>query len=124
MIDCQGDMWEHQRLFLDSLPGQLDPCFYAVVAYERVTCALYKIGTNLCPLSFREKQNVISELENRMNFDRYRGLYPLKLQHGYWRLIIMIVMYRLEGLIILFGPLWCKMKGTVQVLKGKNRKVE
>ena len=122
MISCRGDIWEHQRCFLDSLPGHVDPLIYAGVAYENYTWALRQLSMNSCKLSYREKKRELSELKDRMDFDSYRGIYSLQLQHGLLRLKYMIVKYHLEGIILLFGSLIDRVERAVQSVACKFRK--
>lgn len=121
-ISCRGDIWEHQRRFLDSLPGHVDPLIYAGVAYENYTWALRQLSMNSCKLSYREKKRELSELKDRMDFDSYRSIYSLQLQHGLLRLKYMIVKYHLEGIILLFGSLIDRVERAVQAVACKFRK--
>ena len=122
MIACRGDIWAHQRRFLDSLPGNVDQSIYAGVAYENYTWALRLLSMDLCPLSYQEKKRELSELRDRMDFDALRGSYPLKLQNGLLRVKFMLVKYHLEGLILLLGPMWCRMERVAQLAAQKHKK--
>ena len=119
IISCRGAICEHQRRFLDSLPGNVDQSIYAWVAYENYTWAIDLLNTDLYPLSYQEKKRELSELRDRMDFDSYRGNYPLKLQHGLLRVKFMLIKYHLEWLILLLGPLYYK---TVKLVKNVGQR--
>ena len=44
-----------------------------------------------------------------MGFDEYRKIYPLKLQHGLQKIKYTLVKYRLEWIVLLFGPVFLKI---------------
>ena len=44
-----------------------------------------------------------------MEFDKYREMYPLNIQNGIQRLKYTLVKYRLEGILLLFGPVFLKI---------------
>ena len=44
-----------------------------------------------------------------MGFESYRGIYPLEMQSGLLKVKFMLVKYRLEGMILLFGSLYYRI---------------
>ena len=54
----------------------------------------------------RDKKRELFRLRKIMDFDKYRNLYPLKLQQGIQKLKYILVKCRLERMIVLFGPLF------------------
>lgn len=105
-IECLTLMWKYQRRFLESFQKNMNPLAYAIVAYDDYSWALYQLGSRSCPLTYREKRRELSRLRENIGFDAYRGKYPLEIQHGFLRVKFMLVKYRLEGIILLFGPMY------------------
>ncbi|MGN0323998.1 MAG: glycosyltransferase family 2 protein [Oliverpabstia sp.] len=108
-IECLTLMWNHQRRFLESFQEDMDPLAYAVVAYDDYSWALYQMGSRFCPLTYREKRRELLRLEKNMGFNEYRNLYPLKMQHGLIKVKFMLVKYRLERMILLFGSMYYRL---------------
>ena len=108
-IDCFATNWNHQRNYLDSLQGEIDILAYAEVAYGNIVWAIYHLSNTLCPISYREKRRELAWLEKEMDFDKYRQIYPLELKHGVEKLKYMLIKYRLERILILFGPLFLRI---------------
>ena len=110
-IECLGVLWNHQSVFLDSFQGQTDKLAYAEAAYDNYIWALYQLSSRYCPLTYREKRKKLSHLKETMGFDLYRGVYPLKKQHGLDRLKYTLVKYHLEGMILWLGPIFLVLRG-------------
>lgn len=108
-IECLGVQWAHQCRFISSLLGDADPLPYAGPAYDNYMWAIYQLSSIFCPLPFREKRRELLKLKEIMGFDRYRGIYPFELEHGLMRVKFMLVKYRFEWLILLFGPLYYRV---------------
>ena len=108
-IECLGVIWRHQRAFLDSFQGRIAPLAYAEAAYDKYISAIIQLCTNICPLSYRERRRELAHLKETMEFDSYRGTYPLKQLHGLDKVKYTLVKYHLEGLLLLFGPLFLKI---------------
>lgn len=106
---CREVIWNHQKNFLESFQGKIDKLAYAEVAYDNYIWAIYQLSSNLCTLSYRDKRRALLRLEEKMNFDEYREVYPLGLQHGIQKVKYMLVKYRLEGILLLVGPLFLKI---------------
>lgn len=114
MIECRAVIWNHQHKFAESLHGDVDELVYAEVAYTNYIWALYQLSSPQCPLSFTEKRRQMQFLNNKMNFDNYRNSYPLKRQRGTQKMKYMLVKFRLEWIILLFGSAFLK------VARGEN----
>ena len=108
-IDCREIIWNHQRDFIKSFKGDIDKLLYAEVAYDNYIWAIYQLSSILCPLSYRQKRRELLRLEKEMNFDKYRQIYPLELKHGVEKLKYMLVKYRMERIMLLFGPLFLRI---------------
>ena len=108
-IECREIIWNHQLNFLKSFPGDMDKLAYAEVAYDNYIWAIYQLSSNLCTLSYRDKKRKLLEIEEKMEFDTYREMYPLELQHGIQKLKYMLVKYRLEWILLLLGPIFLKI---------------
>lgn len=108
-IDCFATNWNHQRNYLDSFQGEIDKLAYAEVAYGNIIWAIYHLSNPLCPMSCREKTRELARLEKEMNFAKYRKIYPLELKQGIEKLKYMLVKYRLERILLFFGPLFLRI---------------
>ena len=51
----------------------------------------------------------LSKFKDILNFDEYREIYPLELQHGLMKIKYMLVKYHLEKVLLLFGPVFLKI---------------
>lgn len=109
IIDCLEIQWIHTKKFLDSFDGKVSTLVYAEVAYFEYVWVLYQLCIKYCPLSISEKRKKLFEMKERMEFEQYRGIYPLKMQHGLMKVKYALVKYRLEWLILLIGPLFLKI---------------
>ena len=107
-IECREVIWNHQRNFLESFKNHIYKSAYAEVAYDNYIWAIYQLSSNLCPFSYKEKKQRLSELNEKMEFNKYRGIYRLKQQHGIDKVKYMFVKYRLEKILLLFGPLFLR----------------
>ena len=108
-IECRGIIWDHQKKFLDSLPGDLNPLAYAEVAFDNYIWAIYQLCTKGCPLSFTEKRKELSNLAEKMSIDSYRPIYPLKLRSGLHKIKYALVKYHLENALLLLGPVFLRI---------------
>lgn len=106
-IECRELIWSHQINFLKSFKG--DMSVYAEVAYDNYIWAIYQLSSNLCPLSYKEKKQRLSELKEKMEFNKYRSIYPLKYQQGIDKIKYIFVKFRFEKLLLLFGPIFLKI---------------
>ena len=110
-IECLGVIWNHQRGFLNSFQEHVDKLAYAEAAYDQYIWALYQLSSRYCPLSYREKRRKLAHLKDTLELDTYRGMYPLNKQHGLDKVKYMLVKYRLEGMILLLGPIFLVFRG-------------
>ena len=108
-IEGREMIWNHQLNFLKSFQEDMDKLEYAEVAYDNYIWAIYQLSSNLCTLSYRDKKRKLLEIEEKMEFDTYREMYPLELQHGIQKLKYMLVKYRLEWILLLLGPIFLKI---------------
>lgn len=108
-IECRKVIWEHQKNLLESFQEGIDQLAYAEVAYDNYIWAIYQLSSNLCSLSYRDKKRELLELKESMEFDKYRNIYPLGLQHGIQKLKHMLVKYHLEGVLLFFGPAFLRI---------------
>ena len=108
-IECRGIIWDHQKKFLDSLPGDLNPWAYAEVAFDNYIWAIYQLCTKGCPLSFTEKRKELSNLAEKMSIDSYRPIYPLKLRSGLHKIKYALVKFHLENALLLLGPVFLRI---------------
>lgn len=105
-IECREIIWNHELNFLKSFREGMNKLAYAEIAYDNYIWAMYQLSSNYCPLSYRDKKRELFRLRKIMDFDKYRNLYPLKLQQGIQKLKYILVKCRLERMIVLFGPLF------------------
>ena len=108
-IECRGIIWDHQKKFLDSLPGDLNPLAYAEVAFDNYIWAIYQLCAKGCPLSFTEKRKELSNLAEKMSIDSYRPIYPLKLRSGLHKIKYALVKFHLENALLLLGPVFLRI---------------
>lgn len=108
-IECREVIWNHQRNFLESFQGDIDKLSYVEVAYDNIIWTCYHLCNTLCSLSYREKIRELAKLEKKMDFDKYRQVYPLELKQGIEKLKYMLIKYRLERMLLLFGPLFLRI---------------
>ena len=108
-IECREIIWNHQLNFLKYFQGDMDKLAYAEVAYDNYIWAIYQLSSNLCTLSYREKKRELLRIKEAMEFERYRAIYPLKLQHGIQKMKYVSVKYRLEGILLLLGPIFLRI---------------
>lgn len=105
-VKCREKIWRHQKNFLDSFGGTIDKSSYAEVAYDNYIWEIFQLSSSLCPLSYKEKKQQLSRLKNKTEFDKYRKCCPLKHKYGVNKLKYILVKFRLEKLLLLFGPLF------------------
>ena len=108
-IECRGIIWDHQKKFLDSLPGNLNQAAYAEIAFDNYIWAIYQLCAKGCPLSFTEKRKELSNLAEKMSIDSYRPIYPLKLRSGLHKIKYALVKYHLENALLLLGPVFLRI---------------
>ena len=109
VIDCLTTNWNHEKKYLDSFQGEIDMLAYTEVAYGNVVWAIYHLSNTSCPMTYREKRKELQRLEKEMNFDKYRRIYPLEWRYGVDKLKYMLVKYRMERILLLFGPLFLRI---------------
>ena len=108
-IEHRAVIWEHQKQFLKSIGIYLDNSAYSEVAYDNYIWAIYQLSSNLCTLSYKDKKKELFRLEEKMEFNQYRDIYPLELQHGIQWIKYALVKYHLEKVLLFFGPVFLKI---------------
>ena len=108
-IECRGVIWKHQKKFLDSFAGKKDQLSYAEVAYDNYIWAIYQLCSRICPLPFRQKKKELSKLNILMNFDFYRGHYPLEMRQGLMRMKYTLVKMHFDDVLLLLGQVFLRM---------------
>lgn len=108
-IECREIIWNHQLNFLKSFQEDMDKLAFAEVAYDNYIWAIYQLSSNLCTLSYGEKKRELIKMEKKMDFDEYREIYPLELQHGIEKMKYALVKYRLERILLLVGPIFLRI---------------
>ena len=108
-IGCREIIWNHQLNFLKSFQGDMNKLAFAEVAYDNYIWAIYQLSSNLCTLSYGDKKRELIKMEEKMDFDEYREIYPLELQHGIEKMKYALVKYRLERIMLLVGPIFLRI---------------
>lgn len=108
-IEHRAVIWEHQKKFLKSIYKDMYDTAYAEVAYDNYIWAIYQLSSNLCPLSYKEKKQQLLRLNEKTDFNKYRKYCPLKQQHGIDIVKYILVKFRLEKLLLLFGSLFLRI---------------
>ena len=109
IMDCLAVQWNHSKSFLDSFEEHLAPLAYAEMAYFEYVWALYQLCLNHCTLTHKEKKRELEKFRDKIGFEAYRCIYPLKMQHGLVKLKYALVKYHLEWLILWLGPLFLRV---------------
>ena len=109
VVECREVIWNHSKSFLQSFQGDDPKLAYAEAAYDQYIWALYQLSSRYCPLSYREKRRQLAHLKDTLELDTCRGIYPLNKQHGLDKVKYALVKYRLEGIVLRFGPLFLKL---------------
>lgn len=108
-IECREVIWNHQRNFLKSFQGDCDKLSYVEVAYDNYLWAIYQLSSNLCTLSYEDKKRELLKLEEKMEFNNYRKLYPLNRQQDIQKIKYMLVKYHFEGILLVIGPVFLRI---------------
>lgn len=108
-IECREIIWNHKRDFLNSFHGGIDKSIYAEAAYDNYIWTIFLLSSNACPLDYKEKKQQLSKMKEKTEFDQYRKDCPLKHQHGINKVKYILVKYRLEGIMLWFGPFFLRI---------------
>lgn len=108
-IEIREIIWNHQKNFLKSFQGGIDQLSYAEVAYDNYIWAIYQLSSNLCTLSYEDKIRELNKMNEKIGFNEYRDIYPLELQHGIEKIKYTLIKYRLEKILLLFGPVFLRI---------------
>lgn len=108
-IMCRAEIWQHQKKCLEALGVMTDESIYSGLAYINYVWSIYQLSKDICPLSYKEKKQMLLSLNEKMEFDKYRKYCPLKQQHGIDKVKYILVKFRLEKLLLLLGPLFLRI---------------
>ena len=108
-IEHRAIIWEHQKKYLESVYKNINCKAYAEVAYDNYIWAIYQLSSYLCPLTYKDKKRELSALKEKMEFDKYRRIYPLKQQQGIDKVKYILVKFRLESILLLLAPLFLRI---------------
>ena len=109
IIECREKIWDHQKAFLDSLYENNNNMAYAELAYDNYLWAIYQMSSQICSLSFGEKKRGLLALKNKMQFEKYRNIYPLVNQDGIQKIKYLLVKYKMENLVLFIGPILLRL---------------
>ena len=108
-IECREVIWNHQINFLKSFQGDCDEMAYTEVAYDNFIWAIYQLSSKLCPLSYKDKKRELNALKKKMEFNKYRPIYPLKQRSGIDRVKYFLVKHHLENILLLLSPMFLRI---------------
>lgn len=100
-VNCLAIQWGHQKKFLQSFDTEIDKTAYSVVLYGIYMWAIYQLSSSFCPLSLMDKKRQLSKLAKKLDFNKYRRIYPLRLQHGIDKIYCVLIKCHLEWVILL-----------------------
>lgn len=108
-ITCRGELWRHQKAFLDSLFDGSQDLAYEEMAFDNYIWAIYQLSTGECPLSFSQKRRELRELAKTIDMERYRSSYPLKLRSGLDKIKYALVKYHMDDVLLWLSPLFLRI---------------
>ena len=108
-VMCRSAIWQHQKNCLEALGVTTDISIYSDLAYINYIWSIYQLCKEICPLSYREKKQMLLSLNQQTEFEKYRKYCPLKQQRGIDKIKYIFVKLRLENLLLLFGPLFLRI---------------
>lgn len=101
--------WIHEKRFIDTMSVSILQTEYAeflVMDYLRI---IYEISFKRCPLKFAEKCGLLNEAKNYLELDKYRDNISISDKTGLNKVKYILVKYRLERILLLFGPLFLRI---------------
>lgn len=101
-VKCLIIQWKHQKNFLSSFNGEIEKTAYSLLVYDDFMWAIYQLSSPFCPLSYRDKKRELLRFKEKTEFNKYRRIYPLKLQHGIYKIYCVLIKCHLEWIILLF----------------------
>lgn len=113
VVKCLVIQWNHQKNYLSSFNGEMEETAYSILVYDDYMWAIYQFSSSFCPLSFKDKKRELLKFEKETEFNKYRRIYPLKLQHGIGKIYCVLIKCHLEWIILLFRAVLLK------ILKGE-----
>ena len=106
---CFERTLEHRTKLLNNFRETIDKTVYSIVAYGDYVWEIYQLSSSFCPLSFKEKRRELSKVAEKMEFNKYRRIYPLKLQHGIDKIYCVLIKCHLEWIILMFRAVLLKL---------------
>jgi len=105
--------WKHQIKYLQSFDEKIDKTVYSVILYGNYMWAIYQLSSSFCPLSFKDKNRELLKFVKETEFNKYRRIYPIKLQHGLDKIYCVLIKCHLEWIILMFRA------ALIKLLKGE-----
>lgn len=102
-------MLEHRKNFLSNLGEAIDKTVYSMMVYGDYTWEIFQLSSSFCPLPFNEKKIELSKVAEMLEFNKYRRIYPLKLQHGIYKIYCILIKCHLEWVILMFRAVLLKL---------------
>ena len=104
-------LWEKESKFLEYCGLNENAQTMKNTAIERYTGYMYFLCEKKCPLSLKEKYNLIKNIANVMKIEKYKNDFNCSEFSGMRRIVKSLVKHNFELLIILIGTLYFKIVG-------------
>ncbi len=104
-------LWEKESKFLEYCGLNENSQTMKNTAIERYTGYMYFLCEKKCPLSLKEKYNLIKNIANVMKIEKYKNDFNCSEFLGMRRIVKSLVKHNFELLIILIGTLYFKIVG-------------
>lgn len=104
-------LWEKESKFLEYCGLNENAQTMKNTAIERYTGYMYFLCKKKCPLSLKEKYNLIKNIANVMKIEKYKNDFNCSEFSGMRRIVKSLVKHNFELLIILIGTLYFKIVG-------------
>ncbi len=112
-VKCLALQWNHQKNFLSSFNGEIEETAYSMLVYGCFMWVIYQLSSSFCPLSFKDKNRELLKFVKETEFNKYRRIYPIKLQHGIDKIYCVLIKCHLEWIILMFRA------ALIKLLKGE-----
>ena len=112
-IECIKERMKHRNKFLNVFKDGIDKAIYSRIIYGDYYWEIYQLSSSFCPLSYREKKKELSKFGEIIEFNKYRRIYPIKLQHGIDKIYCVLIKCHLEWIILMFRA------ALIKLLKGE-----
>lgn len=104
-------LWEKESKFLEYCGLNENAQTMKNTAIERYTGYMYFLCEKKCPLSLKEKYNLIKNIANVMKIEKYKNDFNCSEFSGMRRIVKSLVKHNFELLIIIIGTLYFKIVG-------------